>query len=320
MLCVIEQKSPICRSVNELIDAVRKGRRRLSEICENVGVKLAAAGTHPFSDWRKQTIVPSEHYRWVQQQCRFLAQRMMGFGLHVHVGMHSGETALYAMHEMKRWVYPLLAISANSPFYEEMDTGLASVRTHLFGSMPRTHVPPNFQNFKEVETHYQALRGAEDVTRYGDLWWSIRPQPPLGTVEIRVFDLPTETNRIGAIAAVVQASLAYYQQRYEAGWKASQFNRDFLEENRWKAMRFGLDGNLVEPETGEVISIRGQLERLFGLIEPTAASLGAEYWLNCAREIVKTDNEASMQRAFCQTNHGNLQSLEREIVRKTLES
>jgi carboxylate-amine ligase len=315
---VLEHNSAVCRTIDELVESVADARRQLSEACVKVGVELAAAGSHAFSDWRAQTVVQSDHYQWVARECVYSAQRMVAFGLHVHVGMQSAESAMYTMYEMLRWIYPLLALSANSPYFEGHATGLASTRTHLFGSMPRTHVPPEFEDFDELEAFYEKLIACGDVTAPGDLWWSIRPQPPLGTVELRVLDLPTDVRRLGALAAITQAAMAMYQDKFNAGAARTELNPAYIEQNRWKAMRHGLDGKILDPSTGDVIPTREQIERLLDSIGPKAEELGSISHIDFAREMLAEGTEAEWQIRTCERLGGNLGALELEIAKQTL--
>lgn len=315
---VLEYQSPVCYTIEELAKEVTRTRRILANVCENIGAKLVAAGSHPFSNWRKVPIVNTQHYMWVTEQCAYLAKRLLSFGLHVHVGMQNEQSAMYALYEMRQWVYPLLAMSANSPYFEGHHTGLASTRAHLFGSMPRTGMPPFFHDFSEMESFYQKLVAAGDITRPGDLWWVLRPQPPLGTVELRVFDLPTDIRRLCAFAAITQAAFALYQDRFLRGIQSSNPKTAYLEQNHWKAMRYGLNCDIIEPLTGEIISMRNQLERLLDMIMPKAEELNSLEHLNFAREILNVGNEAKWQIKTCETLNGDLRALELEIAKRTL--
>ena len=315
---VLEHKSAVCRTIDELVDNVTGARRELAQACEKAGVRLAAAASHAFSDWRAQTIVPSEHYEWVARECVYSAQRMVAFGLHVHVGMQNAESAMYVMYEMRRWAYPLLALSANSPYFEGQATGFASTRTHLFNCMPRTLMPPEFADFAELEAYYEQLLAAGDVTAPGDLWWSIRPQPPLGTVEFRVLDLPTDVRRLAALAAITQAAMAMYQDKFNAGAAPSRLNPARLDQNRWKAMRHGLDGQVLEPQTGEILAMRDQIERLIDMIGPKAEELGSASHIDFAREMLEEGTEAQWQIRTCEKLGGDLGALELEIAKRTL--
>jgi carboxylate-amine ligase len=317
-LAVLEHQSPVCHTIEELAKEVTRTRRILANVCEDIGAKLVAAGSHPFSNWRKVPIVNTQHYKWVTEQCVYLARRLLSFGLHVHVGMQNEQSAMYALYEMRQWVYPLLAMSANSPYFEGHYTGLASTRTHLFGSMPRTGMPPFFSDFTEMESFYQKLVDSGDIIRPGDLWWVLRPQPPLGTVELRVFDLPTDTRRLCAFAAITQAALAFYQDRFLQEIQISNPKTEYLEQNRWKAMRYGLDCDIIEPVTGEIISMRNQLERLLDMITPKADELNSLEHINFARKILDVGNEAQWQLKTCESLNDDLLALELEIAKRTL--
>jgi carboxylate-amine ligase len=317
-MAVLEHQSPVCRTIDELVDETIRSRRAYARTCEEVGAKLVASGSHPFSNWRKLPVVPNDHYRWVVEHCVYLARRLLSFGLHVHVGMKSIESAMYAIYEMRRWAYPLQALSANSPYFEGDLTGLASTRAHLFGAMPRTHLPPCFKDFSELEDHYKKLLAAGDVTRPGDLWWMLRPQPPLGTVELRAFDMPTDVRRLGALAAITQAALAMYQDRHFDNAPPSRLNADYIEQNRWKAMRYGLDCKIIEPETGQVVQMREQLERLLEIIEPKAKELHSTKHMEFAAEMLNQGTEAQWQVQTLEQLGGDLKALEKEIAEKTV--
>lgn len=318
VLSCLEMRTPVCAGPDELHQAVIDQRRTVGEAAARAGVVLVASGSHPFADWRRQPRVETDHYQWVHRHHGYLARRLLSWGLHVHVGMKTVESALFAMHEMKRWLYPLLALSANSPFYEGERTGLASTRTHLFGSMPRTGAPPDFASYDELKAHYKRLLRAGDIQRPGDLWWSIRPQPPLGTVEVRVFDLPTEPLRVAVFGALCQAAMATYEEQFNAGVRPSRFGAHWLEQNRWQAMRYGLEANVVDPESEDVHSVRRQLERFFDLISPKAEALGSLAWVERARRIAEEGNEAAWQVETLERLGGDLRALEFEIARRTM--
>jgi carboxylate-amine ligase len=316
--CVIEGQSPVCETMGELQEGVRQLRRELAEACRGAGVRLAAAGCHPISNWDEQPYVDDEHYRWVARETGYLTERMMAFGLHVHVGMRRPEAALYALHEFKRWTFPLLALSANSPFFEGRDTGLSSTRMHLFSSLPRTGLGPSVESMRELEVIFGRLHRSGDVKVPGDLWWLLRPQPPLGTVEVRVYDLPTDPQRVVVLSAITQAAMAFYQDRHFQGAPRSEFSADYLAENRWKAMRYGLDTKLIEPATGEVLEMREQIRRLLEIIAPKAEELGSLPWVERAEDILEEGNEATRQREFIGGGEPDLEGLELDIARRSV--
>lgn len=317
-LSVLESRSQVARTVDELVASLARDRRELADACEAAGALLVAAGSHPFAHWDRQTLVDSDHYRWVRHHHGYIADRMLAFSLHVHVGMRSAPAAIYAMNEMRRWAFPLLALSANSPYFEGRLTGLASTRWHLFSSMPRTGMPPHFDSFADLEALYDKLVAAGDITRPGDLWWCIRPQPPLGTLELRVFDLPTDLDRLGALVAIVQAAVAHYQDQFDTNQPPSRLNPAYLDQNAWKAMRYNLDAQIIEPETAEIITIRDQLTRLLDLIAPKATELASRAWIDLARETLHRPTESQQQVQLAQSLDNDLPKLELELARRTV--
>ena len=315
---IIENRTGVYLTVDDLIKNISEGRTLLAECCNALNVNLVASGSHPFADWKQQRFVDNEHYRWVRNNHGYIAHRMFAFGLHIHVGVKNEEIAIYIMNEMKRWTYPLLALSANSPYYDGVETGLVSTRGHLFHSMPRTGFAPSFKSFPELVVYYEKLLATGDITRPGDLWWIIRPQPPLGTVEFRIFDLPTSVRRIGVFAAILQASVATYQDYFLAGKPASCFNSGYLEQNWWSSIKYGLNTNIIEPETGEIITTRDQLKRLLEFVAPKAKELHAEHHINFAKIMIEQGSEAEIQRVIYKQLNGDLRALELKLAQKTV--
>jgi len=316
-LSILETASEVARDVDGLLGAVVRDRRALSRAARRQGVLLAAAGTHPFARGHRQKVVPSEHYRWVHREHGIISRRMLATGLHVHVGLRSADAGVYVMHEMKRWAYPLMALSANSPFFEGRASGLASTRALLFHSLPRTHLAPSFKRFADLERFYDRLVEAGEITRPGDLWWMIRVQPPLGTVEYRLFDLPTDVRRVAALTAICQAASACYQDRFERGCPMTEFAEGCLDQNRWQATRHGLDGRVLDPVDQEVLPVRTQLDRLLEIVAPKAAELGSTHWLEFARRMMKAGSESQWQVRQYERLGGDLRKLERLIAERT---
>ncbi|MFC1592109.1 YbdK family carboxylate-amine ligase [Thermodesulfobacteriota bacterium] len=317
--CVLENRTGVCRTADELMHGVQDGRSRLAATCSSLGIALAASGSHAFGRWQDMAFADSDHYRWVRDHYGYIAHRLLSFGLHIHVGVQSVEAAMYIMHEMRRWAYPLLALSANSPYFEGRETGLASTRTHLFNSMPRTRFAPYFPSFSELRDYYEKLLETGDITRPGDLWWCIRPVPPLGTVEFRFLDLPTSTRRLGAFAAIVQAAVATYQDAFLAGRPESSLYEPHLDQNWWRALKDGLRADIIEPETGEVLSVRKQVRRLIDFVRPRARELKSEQHLDYALAMLAAGSESEQQIKLCSELGGDLRRLTLKIAQQTLD-
>lgn len=316
-LSIIETSSEVASSADELMELVARSRAALAQAARRQGVLLAAAGSHPFATLIDQEVVPTDHYLWVYNEHGIISQRMMALGLHVHVGLRSADSGIYVMNEMKRWTYPLLALSANSPFLEGRPTGLASTRALLFHSLPRTLLAPSFKRFSDLERFYDRLMEVGEITRPGDLWWIIRVQPPLGTIEFRIFDLPTDARRVVALAALCQAAAAHYQDRFEQGCPMTEYADGCLDQNRWQAMRHGLDGRMLDPVTQAIVPVRTQLERLLDMVAPQAAELGSTHWLEFVRAMMADGSESQWQLDQCERLGGDLRRLELLIAERT---
>jgi carboxylate-amine ligase len=317
-LSILELRTPVEPDVGALLGAVREGRKHVAEICEKQGLRILAVGAHPFSDWRDQRFVPTDHYRWVAEQNGYIGRRMMAQGLHVHVGCDDGEAALYVMDQTRRWVGALLALSANSPFFEGLNTGFASIRTALFGAMPRTGFPPPIQNWQHLENHVETLIASGFITRPGDCWWNIRVQPPLGTVEYRMFDLPTRAENAAIFAAIVQALTVTYQERFHRGRPRDKYREDFLEQNRWMAMRHGLEGRMIDVADGTPLPTASLIERMLDFAGAAASRLGTTPWIERASQLLAQGNGAAEQLNLYEKLNGNLKELVRCLVRTTV--
>ncbi len=317
-LSVLENQSLPCRGAEELLCEIRRDRRELAAVCRRRGLRLVAAASHPFADWRRERFIPSPHYQWVADRCGCVARRLLAYGLHVHVGMRDAATATYAADQFRRWLYPVMALSVNSPYFEGADSGLASVRAHLMGGMPGAGMAVKMDSFAQVEEYYRKLKATGDVESPGSLWWHLRPQPPLGTVEVRMLDLPTDPERAAAVAAVVQATMAVLQDACLAGEPRIGLDPVYLQENFWRATRDGLEALIVEPATGEVLSMREQLARLFEMIEGKAGELESGRLLKLAREYTEQPGEAAGQREFVGAGH-DLRELEMWLAQRTEE-
>ncbi|MDP6635394.1 MAG: YbdK family carboxylate-amine ligase [Phycisphaerae bacterium] len=316
--CVIENRVGVFETVDDLVASSLDGRRKLTEAAGRVDMRLAAGASHPFGQWRELPIAADQHYRDVVAAYGYVAKRLLSFGLHVHVGVRSGPEAIYVMDRMRPWIYALMAMSTNSPFYEGMRTGLHSTRLHLFGSMPRTHLPPRFETWADLESHYALLTASGDVTRPGELWWNIRPQPPLGTVELRVLDLPTDVHRLGAMVAIFQAAVATFQEAFETGEPVGVFREEYLGQNCWRAMRDGLDAVFADPFTGRIVGVREYLGGLLDDIEPASEKLSSQRYFQFARRMLELPCESTWQLQRADELGGDLRALELEIADRTV--
>ncbi len=252
-------------------------RRQLFELAERHGVLLGALGAHPFSTWQDQRIIDTEHYHRVEDGLKYVAWRNNTFSLHVHVGVRGADRAIAACDRLRELLPELLAISASSPFTEGRDSGLASARTQLFTRMfPRCGVPDAFGDWAAYRDFIEFLKRTESIVESTQLWWSVRPHHSFGTVEVRICDAQPSGDDSTALAGLIVACVAQAARDFDEGVPFTPLAPRLVEENLWRAIRFGLDGKLIDLRAGEQYPAAAVADRLLSWTAPVRAELGIE--------------------------------------------
>ena len=313
MTSVLETATGVHGHVAAAVDEAREIRRLLRDAAARSGALIASAGTHPFSRWEHQEISGSERYQGVVEELRWVAERVAIFGLHVHVGMPSPDTAVVVANALRTDVPVLLALSANSPFWQARDTGLASTRSKVFETMPRSGLPPRFETFAEFEELVERGTSVGFFADYTFLWWDVRPHPKLGTVEVRAFDAQTRLENVAALAALVQTLAATYAEA-----RPRPQPRTLIGENKWRAARYGLDAELVDLATARTRPAREAAAELVDLAAPAARRLGCEAELGGLGELCARGTGADEQRRVY-GDDGSLLAVAQWAARTTVE-
>ena len=252
-------------------------RRALFALADRQGVRLGALGAHPFSRWQDQQIIDTEHYRLVEDGLKYVAWRNNTFSLHVHVGVNGADRAIAVCDRLRELLPELLAISASSPFVDGRDSGLASARTQLFTRMfPRCGIPEPFGDWRGYADFIEFLKDTNSVIESTQLWWSVRPHHSYGTVEVRVCDAQPTAEGSSALAGLIVACVAQAARDYDEGVPFAARRGRELEENFWRAIRFGLDGKLIDFQTKSEYPAAAALDRLLEWTSPVRAELGIE--------------------------------------------
>ena len=286
----LEVRSSVFTTASELAKNLPLLRRRAGALVEECGARLAAAGTHPFSDATSQPITREERYRRVEEKMGWAARMQAIYGLHVHVAVSSTEYAIQAVNVLSRYVPLFIALSANSPFWRGSDTRLSSARMKVFSLVPRSGLPPRFRCWENFEGYVRTLIGAGSIPDYSWCWWDVRPHPRLGTVELRAPDAQTEVSRTASLAALAQCLVA----------TASDHPSEdplFTEENKWRATRHGLDARLHNFSTGRSTTARTLARELVKVLRPASQDLRCEAELEGVLEITNGKAGAEKQRA-----------------------
>src|SRR5271154_2067048 len=243
---VVEVGTNICPTIKEARTDLFNLRRQMIRLASDHGLLLVAGATHPFADWRKQEIYPDERYRRVVEDLQTVARANLIFGLHVHIGIEDREAAIRVMNTLRYFLPHLLALSTNSPFWRGMKTGLKSYRAKVFDKFPRTNIPDSFSSYSEFENFVNLLIKTNCLDNAKKIWWDIRPHPFFNTIEIRVCDLPMRADETLAITALIQATAAKLYLLHARNQDYRQYSRALIMENKWRAVRYGLDGKLID--------------------------------------------------------------------------
>jgi glutamate---cysteine ligase / carboxylate-amine ligase len=287
--------------------ALAERRAQLQSLVEPMGLLLGATGTHPWADWKKQRIIDTPHYRRNDELLRYVVWRNNTFGLHVHVAVNGLDRVIAVVGGMRNFLPELLALSASSPFVERVNTGLHSARTQIFTRFfPRCGVPDAFSSWAEYEGFVRFLYETGSITEHTQIWWSVRPHLAFPTVEIRICDGQPELAEAQSLAAFAASLVARVARAYDDGRPVEPLPHRLIEENFWRAIRWGLPGELIDFERGEAIPARQRIEELIEWVQPAAEEIGAAPYLavpelNAAeRQLERLEAGASLEEIYAE--------------------
>jgi glutamate---cysteine ligase / carboxylate-amine ligase len=273
----VEIRSGRAETFAEAVALQTERRARLFALVDSMGLALGAMGTHPWGSYLDQTIIDTPHYTRLREELGYVAQRNNTWSLHVHVGVRGADRAIAVCDRMRELLPPLLALSANSPYLDRRDSGLASVRSEIFTrTFPRCGVPSPFVDWDTYAGFVDLLQRTNSVVESTQLWWSVRPHHSFGTVEVRICDAQTRGEDASALAGLIVACVAQTAIDLDDGTAAAPVGDREIEENLWRAIRYGLAGKLIDFRTGEEVETRAYLEGLLGWTAPARAALGIE--------------------------------------------
>jgi carboxylate-amine ligase len=307
-MSTVEINTDKCYDVHDVEKDLTESFNRLEEVGKRSNVAFATTGCHPFSRYSDCVITPSPRYNELIDRNQWLTRRMTVYGLHVHIGMKSGDDCIKFNNFFMSFTPHLLALSASSPFWQGDDTGLASCRPTTYEAMPTAGQPYRTQNWQEFENLYHTLKKCNAIQTLRDLWWDMRPSPNYGTLEIRVCDGPATLSEAVAITAYIHLLAHWFNDN--ANW-IDQFPsplRWLSRENKWRAMRHGLEADIILNAEGKTRPIKKEIEDWLVKTSPYASKLGYEKYVAMLKEILRNGNSSSRQRAvFSKT--GSLQAV-----------
>jgi glutamate---cysteine ligase / carboxylate-amine ligase len=292
----IEIRSGKGSDFGDAVARQQERRNRLFELTAREGVALGATGTHPWSPWREQHIIDTPHYRRVEEGLKYVAWRNNTFSLHVHVGLQGPDRAVAACDALRPVLPTLLAASANSAWVEGVFSGLHSARSQIFTrSFPRCGVPDFFGSWQAYEEYVAFLFATNSIVEHTQLWWSVRSHFGFGTVEVRIMDAQTRADESTALAALATACVAQAAIDYDAGLRPEAVPSRLIEENTWRAIRYGLSGRLIDLAAGEEIPATAAVERLLEWTAPAREAARLDPHLDGLHRALDAGNGAERQ-------------------------
>ena len=296
---------PALANISELSDALVEQRRAVCALARSRGLLVAAAGTHPFAAWSEVGMPQHGRYEGVMEEMRVVAKRLLIFGAHVHIGIEDPELAIDCMNVVRYMLPHLLTLSTSSPFWAGRDTGLKSYRAIVHENLPRSGIPHDFSSYLEYRNYIDLLLKTRCIRGENDIWWDVRPHHSYPSLEFRVFDMmPVVEDAVGVVAAV-QAVVAWLVDLRVRNIIFRQYPRSLIEENKWRAERYGLDGKLIDFGKEQQFPARGLVRELLRLADPYVNHLGSRAAVDHLYTVIERGVSSDRQRKVYQQNGGN---------------
>ncbi|NQU62542.1 MAG: carboxylate-amine ligase [Rhodospirillales bacterium] len=293
----IEVNTEVCATVGDARKNLGELRSIVAEVAGQYGLAPIAASTHPFSRWQHQPHTDKERYNVIAHDLQTVVQRLMTCGMHVHVGIDDDELRIDLLNQISYFLPHLLAFSTSSPFWQGEDTGLKSYRLSVFDELPRTGLPNTFDSWPEYQRHVDALISAGLIEDASKLWWDVRPSARFATLEMRITDVCTRIDDAVAVSALFMCILRMLYRLKKNNQRWRQYASMLVEENRWRAQRYGLDQGLVDFGKGEIVPCTTLLDEILELVREDADALGCVKEVEHLRTIMETGTSAHRQLA-----------------------
>ena len=314
---VVEVGTGICKNVEEARLDISRLRKYVSDVAGGLNLKIGAAGTHPFSHWSTQLITPNPRYDEIVNEMQEAARSNLIFGLHVHVGISDKNMAIHIMNTVRYFLPHIYALSTNSPFWEGRNTGFKSFRTKVFDKFPRTGVPDYFNDWDDFKNYVNLLIKTSCIDNAKKIWWDVRVHPIFDTIEFRICDVPMLIDETIAIAALFQALVVKLYKLRLQNMSFIMYTRALINENKWRASRYGLDGSLIDFGKQEQVDTRALILELLAFVDDVVEELGSRKAIDYVKKILANGTGADRQlKVFEQTK--NLNSVVDYITDQTL--
>ncbi|HEY6837928.1 MAG TPA: carboxylate-amine ligase, partial [Geobacteraceae bacterium] len=314
---MVEVGTTVCKDVAMVRNELCEMRGELDRLARKGGLRIVAASTHPFSDWKTQDITDHDRYRNIVNDLQDVARANLIFGLHIHVGIKEKDVATTLANQIRYFLPHLLALSCSSPFWEARKTGLMSNRCAVFKRFPRTGIPDEFDSNEELERFTKLLIKTGCIDNGKKIWWDVRVHHVYDTVEVRICDMPTHIEHTVALVALVQALMAelYLMLRRNTGWRS--YARSLIEENKWRAMRYGTEGKLIDFGMEAERPFPELVKEMVDLVDETTSIFGTQNYMKIIQQIAHEGSSSQRQlEVFEQT--GDLKNVVDWLMAETM--
>jgi carboxylate-amine ligase len=303
---VVEVGTNICENIQEAREEVTYLRKMLLDLAQKQNLHIAAAGTHPFSDWQHQLITEDDRYDKLIDEMRDVARGNLIFGLHVHVGIEDRDDAINIMNQARYFLPHIFALSVNSPFWRGRNTGFHSYRAKVFDKFPRTGIPEHFKSAAEYDSYLNLLIKTGCIDNGKKIWWDLRLHPFFPTIEFRICDVPMRVDETICLAAIMQALIAKLYNLRQQNLSFRTYPRHLINENKWRSGRYGINSKLIDFGKESEVPYDELVDELLDFIKDSAEELGSTQEVNYVHQILKNGTGADRQlKVFEETNDLN---------------
>ncbi|HKQ60840.1 MAG TPA: carboxylate-amine ligase [Candidatus Polarisedimenticolaceae bacterium] len=315
----VEVGSRICHDIDEVRQEIVRLRRAIWEMAEREGLRVVAASTHPFSSWTTQEVTHGERYTKHAQDMADVARQMLVFGMHVHIGIEDPELRIDVMNQVRYFLPHLLALSTSSPFWHGRDTGLKSYRSIILGNLPRAGIPPTFRSWSDYQEFVDTLVATGCIEEPTRIWWDMRPSPKYPTLELRFADIGTRVDEAVCLAALMLGLVTKLIKLRHANLSWRHYHRSLISESKWRAVRYGVDGNLIDFGKRAEVPLRRLVPEMLQWIDDVVDELGIRRDVEYANTILREGTSADRQlKVYGRT--GNLEAVVDHLIAETRES
>ncbi|MFN2511316.1 MAG: carboxylate-amine ligase [Pyrinomonadaceae bacterium] len=317
---MVEVGTGICRNIEEARADITNLRSVISSLARKNGLVIIAASTHPISRWQDQKIFEDERYELLVQELQTVARSLLIFGLHVHVGVPDRDRQIHILNAARYFLPHVLALTTSSPFWMAHNTGLKSYRSEIFKQFPRTDIPDHFDSYSSFQRYIDLLIRTGCIDNGKKIWWDVRPHPFFPTLEFRVCDIPTRVDDTIAIAALFQAIVAKLNMLIEKNLGFRLYRRLLIQENKWRAVRYGLDGMMIDFGKQKEVPTRDLIHELLDFVDDVVDPLGSRKEIEHIHTIMQRGTSADEQLEVYHNSNNDLNAVVDRLVERTMEN